>query len=249
MGGREHFLPGLPFAWIVSIDDPGDVVIAGVRTTQPKAFVKGLMRSNSQVITRSGAHNYGVAFNSGCASAFHTQPLDELANRLSDISAIGDPALAALARSAASAHFTDAVALFDRFLLKRLEEARDPGLGRVLLDRMPMLETVGSQRMASMSGVSARHLRRLFRAEFGAGPKQVQRITRLRRAIELLRRDGDAVAGVAARCGYADQAHLAADFRDMIGLPASRLERASYRLADLFDQSEPVRTWSVSSFP
>ncbi len=237
-GGTERFLPGLPFAWIMSIADPGEIVIDGAKAAQPAAFVKGLMRSTSEVINAAGACNYGVAFNAGCASAFHRPPLDHLANRLTDMAAMGDAALSSLARSAATASFAEATTLFDRFLLARLGEARDPGLGRVLLTRLPLMEAAGAERLADACGVSVRHLRRLYRAEFGTGPKQVQRILRLRRATDLLRRGGGAVADIAARCGYADQAHLAADFRAMVGVPASGLGRASYRLADLFDLSE-----------
>nr|WP_230416296.1 helix-turn-helix domain-containing protein [Micromonospora tarapacensis] len=57
---------------------------------------------------------------------------------------------------------------------------------------------------------------------FGYGPKTLARILRMRRALALAR-TGVPLAEVAARTGYADQAHLTRDTRALTGLPPTSL--------------------------
>ena len=81
------------------------------------------------------------------------------------------------------------------------------------------------QRVAAIApavGLSARHLQRRALDAFGYGPKLLARILRLGDALELARR-GVPLATVAARCGYADQAHLADDVRALAGTTLGRL--------------------------
>jgi hypothetical protein len=53
----------------------------------------------------------------------------------------------------------------------------------------------------------------------GLTPKRFLRTTRFQRALALLR-EGYPPVDVAARCGYADQPHLAREFRAFAGVPA-----------------------------
>ncbi|MFI9819426.1 helix-turn-helix domain-containing protein [Streptomyces sp. NPDC052013] len=71
-------------------------------------------------------------------------------------------------------------------------------------------------------GLNPRQLHRRSLAAFGYGPKTLARILRLRRALALAR-TGVPYADTATRAGYADQAHLARDVRDLTGLSLSRL--------------------------
>ncbi|MFF7733314.1 DUF6597 domain-containing transcriptional factor [Streptomyces sp. NPDC007984] len=71
-------------------------------------------------------------------------------------------------------------------------------------------------------GLGARQLHRRSLTAFGYGPKTLARILRLRRALGLARA-GVPFARTAARAGYADQAHLARDVRELAGLPLGEL--------------------------
>ncbi|GGM29030.1 hypothetical protein GCM10012279_54650 [Micromonospora yangpuensis] len=75
---------------------------------------------------------------------------------------------------------------------------------------------------AAEVGLGPRLLRRRCQAWFGYGPKTLARILRMRRALALAR-CGTPLAEVAARSGYADQAHLTRDVRDLAGLPPQAL--------------------------
>jgi AraC-like DNA-binding protein len=71
-------------------------------------------------------------------------------------------------------------------------------------------------------GISERQLRRRSLAAFGYGPKTLQRVLRFQRALRLARA-GEPLAGAAFAAGYADQAHLAHEVRDLAGEPVRNL--------------------------
>lgn len=82
--------------------------------------------------------------------------------------------------------------------------------------------TTRVEELARDVGWSRRHLANRFTAELGVGPKTAARVIRFERACDLLRSPRrPALADVAATCGYADQPHLARDFRDLAGLTAT----------------------------
>lgn len=72
---------------------------------------------------------------------------------------------------------------------------------------------------------NARTIRRDFHAACGYGPKHFQRIMRIQRAIrESHDPSRSSLADVAFAAGYADQAHMTRDFRDITGFtPAGHL--------------------------
>lgn len=76
--------------------------------------------------------------------------------------------------------------------------------------------------IADDCGLSARQLQRRCRAGFGYGPKTLVRILRLQRAVALAGA-GQPFARVSAVAGYADQAHLAREVRQLTGVPLGEL--------------------------
>ena len=77
--------------------------------------------------------------------------------------------------------------------------------------------------VARAVGVTTRTLHREMLAWTGLPPKLLARIFRLQAALGRLRRhrhDGP-LAILAAEAGYADQAHMAREFRDLAGAPPS----------------------------
>jgi AraC-like DNA-binding protein len=107
---------------------------------------------------------------------------------------------------------------------------------------------VGVAELAAETSLSARRLGTLFRAEFGLAPKEAARVIRFDRARRRIGRamssaggggtgsgrgtgEGAAVtfAGLAAECGYYDQAHLAREFRALAGCPPSQWLAEEFR--------------------
>ena len=126
-----------------------------------------------------------------------------------------------------------------RRLADRLAAADDPGavLEEAALEATgpagpadPLVErVVGRLRagdpisaIAEEVGLSSRQLHRRSLDAFGYGPKLLERILRLQRALDLAR-SGTSFAEVAQRAGYADQAHLARNVRALAGVPLGQL--------------------------
>ncbi len=82
------------------------------------------------------------------------------------------------------------------------------------------------ERAAREVGWSPRHLRAQMAAETGFTPKTAARVARFDRARHILQQRGSggplALAELAATHGYADQAHLAREFRDFADCPPSQ---------------------------
>ncbi|MFF3330985.1 helix-turn-helix domain-containing protein [Streptomyces sp. NPDC002888] len=93
-------------------------------------------------------------------------------------------------------------------LLRRLVTALDAG--------RPVAAT------ADELGLGARQLHRRALTAFGYGPKTLARILRLQRALALAR-GGTPFAATATGAGYADQAHLARDVRQLTGMTLTDL--------------------------
>jgi len=78
--------------------------------------------------------------------------------------------------------------------------------------------------LASRSGLSTRQLHRRFAASVGYGPAFYGRVARLQRFIRLAApRPSVGVAALAVYAGYADQAHLARDCRELAGTTPTAL--------------------------
>lgn len=69
---------------------------------------------------------------------------------------------------------------------------------------------------AALTGLSARMLHRRSLTAFGYGPKMLARVLRFQRALARLR-GGSSAAEAAASTGFADQAHLSREVRDLAG--------------------------------
>lgn len=76
-------------------------------------------------------------------------------------------------------------------------------------------------------GVSERQLHRRCLAAVGYGPVLLRRVLRFRRFVSRIDAGGalDDLAGLAADAGYADQAHLSRESRELGGLPPAALAR------------------------
>jgi AraC-like DNA-binding protein len=88
----------------------------------------------------------------------------------------------------------------------------------------PAIRTVDDA--AARLGLSARSLQRLASRYVGLPPSMMIRRRRLQEAAERLRADQDTtLAAIAADLGYSDHAHLANEFRSVLGLTLSTYRR------------------------
>lgn len=180
--------------------------------------------------TREQRRLVAVEFRPGGAAAFLQMPLSEACDQIVDIDEFWGGQ--------------------GRVLRERLLDARAPSrmfglLESVLLDRFavpPDRAMLAAARMLERGltladtrtrlGLLPKTFVRRFREHTGLTPKRYARVRRLQAVVGSVCRRGEVDwSGIAADFGYADQAHLIHDFRDLTGLtptayrPSSRQRR------------------------
>lgn len=169
----------------------------------------------------NGAARYvGIRFYPGTAPAFLGVPAHELRDRRVDLADVWPSAEARRLTERMDAA-RDPAAVLESAALARAEETQppDPLLAHVVksLDAGRSIASTAEE-----AGINARLLHRRSLTAFGYGPKTLARVLRLQRALALAR-GGLAYAETAAVAGFADQAHLARDVKELTGVPLSEL--------------------------
>ncbi len=171
----------------------------------------------------------GVRFRAGGFRPFYGEPLVNLNDRVVPAHRILGPAAdqacaVVMADTADDAAMVEAAAA----LLRGARPAEDPVAEQVAELGALITRDRGLYRVAQLAGVSglpARRLQRMFAQYVGVSPKWVMRRARLHEAALRAEAGGSAAvnwAALAAELGYADQAHLARDFTETIGVPPAR---------------------------
>ncbi len=158
------------------------------------------------------------------AVAALTEAPSALLDRVEAYPAAGLPEAVAHAMSTGDGHRERAVAALCDWLRERVGEvtapARHANAMAELLMSDPDVRT--PEQAAARLAVSVRTLQRMAHRHVGLSPAAMIRRRRLQEAAERIRSDpGTDLATVAADLGYADQSHLANDFRAVLGFTAS----------------------------
>jgi AraC-like DNA-binding protein len=175
-------------------------------------------------------HVIGVRFPPGVAPSILGVPAHELANMHVALDAIDARPAARLVRDLVSIEDpAQAAAQIARAIARRAHSRWSPD--PVVRRAAALLEhpTARVERVAEALAVSERLLQRRFREAVGYGPGALRRVLRFQRllgALDLGREHAGGLAHLAARLGYADQAHLTRETRELSGLTPVRLERS-----------------------
>jgi AraC-like DNA-binding protein len=136
------------------------------------------------------------------------------------------------------------LAVLERWARRRVEVARHPDRGvAAACETLLRRPSVTMDTIAAELGWNARMLHRAFVAACGYGPKHLQRILRVQRAIRAALADarGASLAAVASLAGFADQSHMTRDFRDITGFsPTAYLALAGARVGRWIDEDWEV---------
>lgn len=219
---REVPFPGIPL--ILNLGAPWEVdgerrlhaFTAGMGTQPSTVFGESSWACVELRLTPQGAHRlFDVA-------------MHELANDTVELSELVPGARELEERIRETADWASRFDLVEAFLLRRLAEARptDPAVAwswhhlRQTHGRTPI------SNLAAELGWSHRYLISRFREQIGLTPKAVARVMRFDRATTALRGPDNTLAEIAFECGYADQAHLNREFRELAGVSPGRFREA-----------------------
>jgi AraC-like DNA-binding protein len=164
---------------------------------------------------------FGIAFRPAVFQQLLGAPMSTLTDRAVPIGSVLGPEGEALARQIRKATgFPQTVSIAEAFLAQRIpslapEAARVRDLVERLMSDRSLLRV---EDVAEAFGVDVRLLQRVFRKYVGVSPKWVIRRYRLHEAAERLKDPRPAaLAELATLLGYADQAHFAREFKQVIG--------------------------------
>lgn len=105
-------------------------------------------------------------------------------------------------------------------LLRAIPDRTPHSIGLDLWTLLRARPALRPSALAKESGWSDRHVRTQLRSEVGLGPDEVHRLLRFERSFTGVR-PGANLARLAARYGYADQAHLSREWRRYLGMSPS----------------------------
>lgn len=184
------------------------------------SLVRGLEDRPRQIAHGAASEFLRVRFTPFGAYRVLDLPMDELRNlvvRLEDL--WGSAADDLTARIASTDDWAQRFELLETHLLDRADRGVDcaPEVVRGWHLLTASGGTMPVARLAAEVGWTAQHLARRFAHQIGAPPKTVGRVLRFRRAVGRIMTGTQSLAEVAAACGYADQAHMTRDFRQLSG--------------------------------
>ncbi|WP_265522426.1 AraC family transcriptional regulator [Oerskovia flava] len=231
-------LPSPHLTFVISFDEP--VVTgwsveeaAGRAATRVDVVAAGLHTEPAYVWQPPAQSGIQIAVHPTAARTVFGVPAAELSHRTFDGNDVGGPEITVLRnRLIENPDWAERFALVHRFLRDRVDRAADrPAVRTEVVEAWSWLvRHRGAGRISSLAEhvlLSPRQLNAVFTGELGVGPKRFNRLLRLQQAKQAIARRvarGESVglADIAARCGFADQAHLTRDFASLVGTSPSR---------------------------
>jgi AraC-like DNA-binding protein len=191
---------------------------AGQVRQVPGAMVAGPAGRATVIEFEEGHAHVSVTFALGAARCFLAPPLALLCDDLVPVEAVCGRSGAGLRERLLEAPTPDdALVVMEAFLLREMTTVTVDPVVAAAASALSGGALVGE--VSDGLGLLPRTLRRRFTAQVGLTPKRFGRIQRLQRLVRDL--DGQAQvdwAAMAARHGYADQPHLADEFRELVGV-------------------------------
>jgi AraC-like DNA-binding protein len=189
-----------------------------------------ITRRSGLVSGNASLRAIAARFAPGAARLFLPCPLSEVTDAIVPLAEIWRDGACLEDRLAAARDPLAAAAVLSAAIEPRLAPRRDAcrlvSAATALLDR-----GIGVAETAARLGIGERRLGRVLRDETGLSPKAYARAMRLRRALAFhgAPRRARSWAETALAAGYADQAHMIAEFRSLAGVtpPALEAELAS----------------------
>jgi AraC-like DNA-binding protein len=238
----HYGLPSPYLTVIFSLDDgvesASDRATLGAATPDP-IVAAGLHPRTSYVRQRSGQCGIQLAVHPlACRSLFGLPAVELSVTDYDGRDVLGRAAAITQDRLTESRDWADAFRLVGSHLTGSLADRRRADVRSEVRHAWHLLQhsegRMPISEVARTVGVTPRHLGTLFSAELGSSPKTVAQLFRFHRAVgevhRALGRHGRVeLAAVAARAGYADQAHLTRDFVQRLGVPPSRWIAEEFR--------------------
>lgn len=205
---------------------------------QPSVLLVGPTTRHMSIAPTGAIRLIGVRFMPGGALPFLSVPPREVRDAAPSLDDVARPFRADVIEQLAAAPWGTESAILDEALGRQLSRARRSTDRRV---QLAVLATFAAERplrvdaLMSVTGLGARQIERAFRDAVGFGPKTLCRLARFQRVVRAIeRRDRPGWAALAAQFAYADQSHLAREFRELAGTTLTAYVGEMHPMSDHF---------------
>ncbi len=211
---------------------------SGRTERQPRELLVGPTTRHMSIAPTGAIRLVGIRFAPGGALSFLSVAPQEVRDAAPSLADVAPPLDANVVERLAAAPYGDEASILDATLGARLSRARRVTDRRVLATVRATAaadQPLRVDSLISLTGLGARQLERVFRDNVGFGPKTLCRLVRFQRvvrAIEPVTRVS--WARLAAQHGYADQAHLAREFREFAGTTLTSYVGEMHPMSDHF---------------
>jgi AraC-like DNA-binding protein len=203
---------------------------------QPHCFVVGQMIGPAFLQVSTRIEVVGVRFRPGGAYPFLMFPMHELTHRFISVTEVWGRLGRELEERVLGAPSTRQAVRMVVHDLERLLISADVGKNRAQGLASVQIQhhgTLSVRELAYEGGISERQLEREFNDVVGLPPKVFSRILRFQRVFEAFEENAKWV-DVALECGYYDQPHLIADFRQFAATTPTTFDLAQFELGRHF---------------
>ena len=205
---------------------------------QPRVLLVGPTTRHMSIAPTGSIRLVGIRFAPGGAFPFLTTSPREVRDAAPALDAVAPPFEPGMVDRLATTAPGSERSILDEALGRRLARARRLTDRRVLASvRATYLATqpLRVDTLIALTGLGARQIERTFRDNVGFGPKTLCRLARFQRVVRMVEASTRPPwARVAAQQGYADQAHLAREFREFAGTTLTEYARELHPMSDHF---------------
>lgn len=187
---------------------------------QPRSVAVSQTRRFLEIRPEGTTGLVSVRFQPWGAYHFLSMPLSEIADRQTKIEDLwGQTALELEEQLAEAATDQARVRLVERFLLARLRRHRKTDIEPLVRAVWRRKGRLAVPKLCKDLGIGERRLQRTFGAALGTTPKRFARLCRFLHACSVLRGGGHVnLADAGLACGYYDQSHFIAEFKEFSGM-------------------------------
>ena len=211
---------------------------SGITERQPRMLLVGPTTRHMSIAPTGAIRLVGIRFEPGGALPFLAASPTELRDAAPALEDAAVPLDRALVNQLEEAPFGTEAGIVDAALRRKLVGARradDLRVHACVRATLAAREPMRVDALVTLTGLGARQLERRFRDTVGFGPKTLCRLVRFQRVVRAAGHFADPPwARIAAGSGYADQSHMAREFREFAGTTLTNYLREIHPLSDRF---------------
>lgn len=231
----EKVIPDGQMEMIFHYKDQYHCKIWDCERLQPRSFLFGQLEHSINLMPSGESGIFGIRFKTTGASAFFPFDLYEVKGLYIELCAI-EKSYLDLEEQMLSANSTaQRIRVFEKFFFKKICSVKTDHLLDSAITEINNGHLNGHiGHLAKKLNLSTKQLTRKFSNKIGLNPKQLVRISRLKKAVNLFTQSCN-LTSVAHQIGYYDQSHFIKDFKEFVGSTPTEYLKKRHLLNNLFD--------------